>query len=138
MPADGIRRTDETAPHRSRRSLRHALELKRLPSLGRSGADACSHLRDQFGRQMPAQFSRDSAGMNGSCADAAAFELVVERHCVKNIRRFRTAICGKRLVGSLLEIWIFEINVADLMTRRRQRADSSTALPRGHPPLKDK
>src|ERR1700730_11661700 len=135
-PANRVGRRDKGRPYRGRRTLRHGLEAK-LRRLIVSGAEtqARPHLLHQLRRHMAPKFSLDSARMQRGCAHAASLKPAIESHRVEDVCGLRTAVCGKRLIRSPLEIRIVKIDIAQLMTRRRKSDDSSARFEQGQEPI---
>src|ERR1700683_4728498 len=114
MATDRIRRCNEARPYRGGCTLRNGFILK-----GRSlftCGDARLYLRAQFRRHMAAKLGLDPARMQRGRANAASLEPVVERDRIENVRGLGTAVAEKGLVLGPLEIWIVEVDVANLMT----------------------
>src|SRR5271157_4752134 len=84
---------------------------------------------------MAAELGLNSSRMDCGRAHAASFEPAVESHRVQNICGLRAAVRGKGLIGSPLEIRIFKVDIAYLVTSRGERDDSSAGSQQRHQPI---
>src|SRR5579871_3816957 len=104
-PADFLGRGTEAGPYRRRRPLRDRLEGDRFETL------SAGQLLNERGRHVATELGQDRARVHRAGANAAALEALVEGDSEENVRRLRSAVGNKLLVGRPFEVRIVEIDV---------------------------
>src|ERR1700723_3449508 len=118
--ADGLGIGDTSGPHGGRRALRNALIAKGGRTFGLPGIDLRDRFLQRLGRQVPTELGSDTPWVHRRRPHPTRLVPPIELDCKQQIGGLGATVGNELLVGRMLKVRIFKIDIRISVSRGRQ------------------